>query len=47
MRFFYGEQIVSIVKYLDGYSEIIPFLRYILNDTDNKNIEESDKANID
>ena len=46
MRFFYGKQIVSIVDHLDGYLEIFPFLRYILNDTDKENIEEGDKKNV-
>ena len=36
MRFLYGKQIVSFIKYLDGLIDIEPFLRYILNETNNK-----------
>ena len=46
MRFFYGRQITSIVNHLDGYQTKFPFLRYILNVTDdNKEIVEGEKAN--
>ena len=45
MRFFYGRQIVSIVNHLDGYRTIFPFLRYILNATDDKEIKEGNKTN--
>ena len=39
MRFIYGKQIDSILKYLNGLKSVVPidsFLRYILNETDNK-----------
>ena len=45
MRFFYGRQITNIVSHLEGYTEIFPFLRYILNDTSNKSINEGNKSN--
>ena len=37
MRFLYGKQIVSFIKYLSGDIEIESFLRYILNETNYKN----------
>ena len=46
MRFFHGNQIINIVKHLEGNYEIFPLLRYILNDTDKENIEEGDKKNV-
>ena len=46
MRFFYGRQIVSIVDHLNGYKEIFPFLRYILNATGDKTINEGSKVNV-
>ena len=36
LRFFYGKQFNTIVNHLDGNRKIFPFLRYILNETDNK-----------
>jgi hypothetical protein len=46
MRFFYGRQITSILNHLDGYHTIFPFLRYILNVTDdNKEIVKGENVN--
>ena len=46
MRFFYGSQFVTIVNHLNGNRKIIPFLRYILNETDNtKEIKTGDTKN--
>ena len=36
LRFFYGKQYITIVNHLDGNRKVFPFLRYILNETDNK-----------
>jgi len=38
MRFLYGKQIASFIKYLVGYIDFEWFLRYILNETDNKKV---------
>ena len=38
MRFIYGKQIDSILKYLNGDFKLDSFLRYILNETDNTKI---------
>ena len=46
MRFFYGRQIVSIVNHLNGYQEVFPFLRYILNATDEKDIKKGSQVNV-
>ena len=46
MRFFYRRKITSIVNHLGGYQVLFPFLRYILNVTDDNNeIIEGEKAN--
>ena len=45
MRFFYGKQIVTIVNHLDGYRDIFPFLRFILNNTDDEEIKTGDVSN--
>ena len=38
LRFLYGKQFESIIKHLEGNFKIDSFLRYILNNTDNKSI---------
>ena len=45
VRFIYGKQFNTIVNHLDGYSNIFPFLRYILNETNNKEIKTGNISN--